>query len=332
VVRAVGRLDLGGRAEYAPDDPGSLIMIFTRRHSRVRVFWLAASLGAAMVAGGLREGRLSAQQTGGAPTASITADSQDWIQLFNGKDLTGWTPKFKGSDIGVNLHDTFRVEEGLLKVRYDKWDKFTNEFGHLFYKDPFSYYLLAAEYRFVGEQVPGGPGWAVRNNGLMLHSPDPKTMLKDQDFPISIEVQLLGGIGEKPRTTLNLCTPGTNVVMNGKLHTTHCTNSTSKTYAGDQWVRVEVLLHGDELVRHILDGQTVLEYTKPQIGGGSASPTDPAIKVDGTPLTGGFISIQAETAPIDYRKIEVLNLEGCMDKSSKRYRPYFVKNNPAMCK
>jgi hypothetical protein len=198
--------------------------------------------------------------------------------------------------------------------------------------DPFSYYLLAAEYRFVGEQVPGGPGWAVRNNGLMLHSPDPKTMLKDQDFPISIEVQLLGGIGEKPRTTLNLCTPGTNVVMNGKLHTTHCTNSTSKTYAGDQWVRVEVLLHGDELVRHILDGQTVLEYTKPQIGGGSASPTDPAIKVDGTPLTGGFISIQAETAPIDYRKIEVLNLEGCMDKSSKRYRPYFVKNNPAMCK
>ncbi len=276
-------------------------------------------------------GIVAAEQAGGAPTSSIKADPKDWIQLFNGKDLSGWTPKFKGYDLGVNFNDTFRVEEGLLKVRYDKWEKFTNEFGHLFYKDPFSYYLIAAEYRFVGEQVPGGPGWAIRNNGLMLHSPDPKTMMKDQDFPISIEVQLLGGFG-KPRTTLNLCTPGTHVVMNDKLHTAHCTNSTSKTYEGDQWVRVEVLLHGDELVRHIIDGETVLEYTKPQIGGGSASPTDPAVKVDGTPLTGGFISIQAETAPIDYRKIEVLNLEGCMDKSSPRYRPYFVKANPAMCK
>ena len=299
---------------------------------RVRLAALTVAGAAAVVAAfGASSQALSARQTGGAATSIIKADPQDWIQLFNGKDLTGWAPKFRGYDLGVNLHDTFRVEDGLLKVRYDKWEKFNGEFGHLFYKDPFSYYLIAAEYRFVGEQVPGGPAWAIRNNGLMLHSPDPKTMMKDQDFPISIEVQLLGGFG-KPRTTLNLCTPGTHVVMNGKLHTAHCTNSISETYEGDQWVRVEVLLHGDELVRHIIGGKTVLEYTKPQIGGGSASPTDPAVKVDGTPLTGGFISIQAETAPIDFRKIEVLNLEGCMDKSAKRYRPYFVRNNPAMCK
>ena len=113
--------------------------------------------------------------------------------------------------------------------------------------------------------------WAIRNNGLMLHSPDPKTMLKDQDFPISIEVQLLGGFG-KPRTTANLCTPGTNVVMDGKLDTRHCINSKSKTYEGDQWVRVEVLVHGDELMRHIVEGEPVLEYTKPQIGGGNVEP------------------------------------------------------------
>lgn len=277
---------------------------------------------------------VSAQQLA-APGAGATikADPKDWIQLFNGKDLSDWTPKFTKYDLGENFNNTFRVEGGLFKVRYDKWTKFNSEFGHIFYKTPYSYYLLVAEYRFVEDQVPGGPGWARRNNGLMLHSPDPKTMLKDQDFPISLEVQLLGGFGDgKPRTTLNLCTPGTHVVMKGVLHTAHCTNSASKTYDGDQWVRVEVLLHGDELVRHIIDGQTVLEYSKPQIGGGSASPTDPAIKVDGTPLTGGFISIQAETAPIDYRKIELLNLEGCMDKSRSTYRPYFVKSNPAMCK
>ena len=103
----------------------------------------------------------------------------------------------------------------------------------------------------------------------MLHSPDPRTMLKDQDFPISLEIQLLGGLGTGPRTTANLCTPGSHVVYNGRLHTAHCTNSTSRTYDGDQWVRVEVLVHGDELVRHIVEGQTVLEYSKPQIGGGA---------------------------------------------------------------
>jgi hypothetical protein len=270
------------------------------------------------------------------PLALGQADEKTWIPLFNGRDLAGWTPKFTHHDLGVNLHDTFRVEDGLLKVRYDKWTAFNGEFGHLFYKEPFSYYRLAAEYRFVGEQLPAaGPrlGWAVRNNGLMLHAPDPKTMVKDQDFPISLEVQLLGGLGDgRPRTTANLCTPGTHVVHNGKLHTAHCTNSTSKTYDGDVWVRVEVRVHGDELIEHTAEGVPVLAYSKPQIGGGQASPTDPAVKVDGTPLTGGYIAIQAETAPVDFRKIELLNLEGCTDRKAANYKSYFVKSNAALCR
>jgi hypothetical protein len=270
--------------------------------------------------------------SGSAPQANDPT-RQEWIQLFNGRDLDGWTPKFAKHDLGENFNDTFRVENGLLEVRYDKWTRFNEEFGHLFYKEPFSYYRLAAEYRFVGQQVPGGPGWAMRNNGLMLHSPHPKTMMKDQDFPISIEVQLLGGLSDgKPRSTANLCTPGSNVVMNGRLHTAHCTNSTSKTYDGDQWVRVEVEVHGDELIQHIVEGKTVLEYTKPQIGGGQASPVDPAVKVDGTPMSSGYISIQAETAPADFRKIELLNLEGCMDPKASNYRAYFVKGNALSCK
>jgi hypothetical protein len=267
-------------------------------------------------------------------TATNDPNQKEWLQLFNGRDLADWSIKFAHHDLGENFNDTFRVEDGLLKVRYDKWTTFNGEFGHIFYKQPFSYYLLAAEYRFVGEQLPAAKlTWALRNNGLMLHSPDPKTMLKDQDFPISIEVQLLGGMSDgKPRSTANLCTPGTNVVMNGKLFTPHCTNSTSKTYDGDQWVRVEVLVHGDELVRHMIDGQTVLEYTKPQIGGGNASPTDPAVKVDGTPLTGGYIALQAETAPTDFRKVELLNLEGCTDSKARNYKTYFVKSNASMCR
>jgi hypothetical protein len=259
--------------------------------------------------------------------------AREWIQLFNGRDLDDWTIKFARHDLGENLRNTFRVEDGLLTVRYDEWPAFDGEFGHVFYKDPFSYYLIAVEYRFAGDQVRGGPEWAVRNNGLMLHSPHPRTMLKDQNFPIALEVQLLGGLGDgRPRSTANLCTPGSHVVFGGRLHTAHCTNSSSMTYHGDQWVRVEVLVHGDEIIRHVVDGRTVLEYAKPQIGGGQVAPVDPAVKVDGTPMASGYISLQAETAPTDFRKVELLNLEGCTDSRASNFKSYIVKSNPAMCR
>jgi hypothetical protein len=287
----------------------------------VRVFHLGAVLVVTAVA---LASALAAQQR--------DPDRRAWIQLFNGRDLADWTIKFARHNLGENVHGTFRVEDGLLKVRYDKWPAFAGEFGHIFYRDPFSYYLLAAEYRFVGEQVAGGPAWAIRNNGLMLHSPAPGTMLKDQDFPISLEVQLLGGLGKGPRTTANLCTPGSHVVLSGKLHTAHCTSSTSQTYDADQWVRVEVLVHGDELVRHMVNGETVLEYSRPQIGGGNVNPVDPRVKVDGTPMTAGYIALQAETAPIDFRKVELLNLEGCTDPKADTFKSYVVKSNPAMCR
>jgi hypothetical protein len=294
---------------------------------------VAASAAVFAGAGALQAGQAASGSATRAPARQADPARQDWIQLFNGRDLAGWTAKFAKHDLGVNLNDTFRVESGLLRVCYDKWGAFGNEFGHLFYKDPFSYYRLVAEYRFVGTQLAGGPEWARRNNGLMLHAPDPKTMLKDQDFPISIEVQLLGGLGDgKPRPTANLCTPGTHVVMNGQLFTPHCINSSSKTYDGDQWVRVEVEVRGDEGIRHIVDGQTVLEYSRPQIGGGQVSPFDPKVKTDGTPLTGGHIAIQAETGPTDFRKIELLNLEGCTDPKASNYRAYFVKANPGLCR
>jgi hypothetical protein len=301
-----------------------------------RTFSLAFAAGIALfVVAGLTAAMPSPDAGSGPGTRPQRNDPnrEEWIQLFNGRDLDGWIVKFAKHGLGENVHDTVRVEQGLLEIRFDRWAAFNGEFGHLFYKEPFSYYRLVAEYRFVGSQVSGGPAWAMRNNGLMLHAQDPRTMLKDQDFPISIEVQLLGGLGDgKPRPTANLCTPGTHVVMNGQLQTAHCTNSTSRTYDGDQWVRVEVEVHGGERIRHTVDGQTVLEYSKPQIGGGQVSPVDPAVKVDGTPLTGGWIALQAETAPIDFRKVELLNLEGCTDPKASNYKTYYVKSNPGTCR
>jgi hypothetical protein len=283
----------------------------------------------AVVAGACAHAGPATQQRG-------DPNAPEWIQLFNGHDLKDWDIKFAKHDLGENYNDTFRVEDGLLKVRYDKWTGFNGEFGHIFYRRPFSYYVVAAEYRFVGEQVTGaGPSlaWARRNNGIMIHGQTAESMGHDQDFPISLEVQLLGGLSDgKPRSTGNLCTPGTNVHFGDRLITAHCTNSTSKTYDGDQWVRVEALVLGDSIIKHIVNGDTVLTYRKPEMGGGAASHTKPGVLVDGKPITGGTISLQAETAPIDFRKVEVLVLEGCTDPKALNYKRYYVKSDPAACR
>lgn len=267
------------------------------------------------------------------PTEPVNdPDSEDWVQLFDGQSLDGWIPKISGYPVGENYANTFRVQDGYMSVSYDEYEgEFNERFGHIFYKDPFSYYKFAAEYRFLGDQAAGGPGWATRNSGVMVHGQPAETMTVKQDFPISIEVQLLGGDGENGRTTSNLCTPGTNVVLNGKLDERHCISSTSKTYHGEQWVRAEIVVHGNEKIQHILDGEVVLEYTSPQIGAGNVDDHDPAQKVDGKQLESGSISLQSESHPIQFRKVEILNLVGCMDESSPNYKSYFVKSDPAAC-
>jgi Domain of Unknown Function (DUF1080) len=234
-------------------------------------------------------------------------DGKQWIQLFNGKDLEGWKVKIRGHELGDNFGDTFRVEDGLLKVAYDAYDNFGEKFGHIFYPQPFSHYILRAEYRFVGDQVAGGPGWAIRNSGLMLHCQPPETMAVDQEFPVSIEVQLLGGSGRGERTTANLCTPGTHVVMDGRLVRQHCTNSTSKTYHGDQWVTVEIEVRGNEVIRHKIDGEVVLEYSQPQLDERDAT-ARPLIKDGSVTIDSGYISLQSESHPVEFRKVELLNL------------------------
>ena len=239
--------------------------------------------------------------------AQDQASTSEWISLFNGRDLEGWTPKIQGYALGDNFGNTFRVEDGLLKVRYDQYDKFGDRFGHLFYKQPFSHYRLRVEYRFVGQQIAGGAGWALRNSGIMIHGQSPETMTKDQSFPVSIEVQLLGGTGSGTRPTANLCTPGTNVVLNDRLWTQHCTNSSSETYHGEQWVTVELEVHGDKEIEHKIDGKVVMAYTQPQLDPNDAD-AKKLIKDDKLLLTGGTISLQSESHPVEFRKVELLPL------------------------
>lgn len=260
------------------------------------------------------------------------SSKEKWESMFNGKNLDGWTVKIRHYPAGENFGNTFRVEDGKMVVRYDAYPSFDERFGHIFYKNKYSYYRIRLQYRFVGEQAKNGPGWAYRNSGIMVHGQTPESMGKDQDFPVSIEVQLLGGNGKDPRTTCNLCTPGTNVVKDGKLLTQHCINSNSDTYHGDQWVTAEVLVLGDSIVKHYANGKEVLSYEKPQIGGGNVSGQELTWGTDGLLLQEGTISLQSESHPVEFRKIEILDLKGCMDPKASNYRSYYVKSDPSKCK
>lgn len=262
------------------------------------------------------------------PDIGIDPTEEEWELLFDGSNMDAWIPKFTGSPLSENVNDIFKVKDSLLQVSYTKQDSFDQRFGHLFYEKPFSHYKIRATYRFLGEQLKGGPGWAYRNNGLMLHCQDPNSMALDQDFPNSLELQLLGGDGEHDRPNANLCTPGLHVIMGDSLHQAHCTNSSSATYHGDDWVTVEGLVLGDSLIQHYIDGEVVLEYSKPII---ELDSEDGRFKA-GDAVNEGYIAIQAETHPTQFKSIELLNLCGCMDEKATNYKSYYIKSDPTSCK
>jgi hypothetical protein len=240
--------------------------------------------------------------------AGEPAPAAKWQPLFNGKDLTGWTPKIRGYPLGENFGNTFRVEGGVLKVAYDRYDRFDQRFGHLAWKQPLSRYRLRIEYRFVGQQAPGGPAWALRNSGVMLHGQPPATMARNQNFPVSLEVQFLGGTGQGPRPTANVCTPGTHVVMDGQLITKHCTNSRARTFDGDGWVTVEIEVDGGKSIKHLVDGQVVLEYGQPQLDDKDPDARALLSKHPDKQLHEGYIYLQAESHPVEFRRVELMRL------------------------
>ena len=236
--------------------------------------------------------------------------NKEWKPLFNGQNLDGWTTKIHHHKTGVNFGNTFRVEEGMIKVRYDQYGDFNDQFGHLYYNTPFSHYHLKLDYRFSGSLQKGAPGYTLLNSGVMFHSQDPRTMPKEQNWPISVEMQFLAGLGDgHARPTGNMCSPGTEIVYKGKQYNGHCLNSTSKTYGRDEWVTAELIVRGDSLITHIINGDTVLQYSKPTMGGGVADRYDPKIWQTGKSLKSGYIALQSEGQPIEFKNIMLRELK-----------------------
>lgn len=241
--------------------------------------------------------------------SSKIVEGNQWETMFNGKDLTGWQPKFTGYEYGVNYKNTFQVEDGNLVVSYDEYDTFNGEFGHLFYKEKLSHYKLRLQYRFVGEQVSGAPDWAYRNSGIKFHSKAPEILPLDQPRLVAVEMQLLGGNGKDERPTGNVCSAGTHIEMDGVLITQHCNNSTSSTFHGDQWVNAEIEVRGNERVIHYINGEKVMEYEKPQLDDSDEFVQSLVKQGISLMLSEGYIALQAESHPVEFRKIELLRLK-----------------------
>lgn len=233
-----------------------------------------------------------------------------WKRIFDGRSLKGWTPKVTGATAGENLGNSFTVRGGAIRVTYAGWQRFDGRFGHLAYNKPFSAYRLRLEYRLFGKALPDVEPWQHSNSGVMLLGQSPWSMSRDQKFPVSLETQFLGAERPEKAPTANLCTPGTHVVIDGKLVTEHCINSTSPILANNQWVKAEVEVTKDGRVTHFINGKPVFHYSDPQY-----DPTDadakPLIAKAGGALAvrSGYIYLQSEGHPVEFRNIEVMELD-----------------------
>ena len=246
-----------------------------------------------------------------AVTPCIVAEERPWIPLFNGKDLDGWTVKITGHTLGVNAHNTFRVEDGILKVSYDDYEKFNKQYGHLYSNLAYSHYLLRMEYRFTGKMMPDAPHYVNLNSGVMIHSQSPQSMGIDQAFPVSLEFQFLADEDKGKRPTGNVCTPGTNLEMHGKLVTDHIVQSSAPTFPANEWVRIEIEVRGHEEVIHRVNGKEVLRYQGPQLDPMGRVESSAALIQAGAPMTLSFghIALQAEGQPVWFRNIALKPLD-----------------------
>jgi hypothetical protein len=244
-------------------------------------------------------------------TSSKTNETDSgWVSLFNGNDLNDWIVKIHHHETGENFGETFRVEEGMIKVRYDKYGDYNNQFAHLYYKTPFSRFHLSLDYRFTGQLQSGAPEYTLLNSGVMFHSQDPRSMPKEQNWPISVEMQFLATLDDgTERHTGNMCSPGTEIVYNGELYPSHCLNSSSKSYPREEWVHADLIVLGDSLITHVINGDTVLQYSKPTMGGGVVQGYDSTLWKPGTPLTNGYVALQSEGQPIDFRNVKLRQLK-----------------------
>lgn len=239
-------------------------------------------------------------------TTAKETNKQQWIALFNGKDLEGWTMKINGYALGDNFGNTFRVEDGILRIRYDQYGpEFNERFGALFFDKNLFDFRLKVEYRFVGETAPGAPEWGFRDSGVQFYGQAPSTVKLDQRFPICLEYNLHGGNGSDDRPLGAICGIGMFVEVDGATNASFCTPAkVSRTFHGDQWVTVEIDVKEGKMT-HFVNGEEIMSYANPTYDPENEF-ASAFIKNGDASVKSGYISLQSNSHPIDFRKIELL--------------------------
>lgn len=238
-------------------------------------------------------------------TPEAPGNAPQWVSLFNGANLDGWTMKISGYELGENFGNTFRVEDGILSIRYDAYDSFRNRFGALHYDKIFTAFRLRVEYRFVGKTAVSAPSWGFRDSGIQYHGQDPRSMGKDQSFPVCLEYNLHGGNGTDERPVGEICANGINIDMDGKKVEQYCTPpKVQHTFHGDQWVTAEVECK-DGVFRHYVNGEEILSFNNARFNPDHELGKLFYNETDNT-VAQGFISLQSNGHPIDFRKIEIM--------------------------
>jgi len=239
---------------------------------------------------------------------TLTATSSDgWVNLFNGKDLTGWTPLIHLSKVGVNTDSTFRpdLENNGIRVSYDK---LTGSFGGdqckcglLYYNKPLTNYRIRVTYRFFDPTVSNAPSWGKNNSGLMIFGIDPTKVTGDPIYPPIIEIQILGTPSGGGSTNANECEM--RQFVNPTVTATHtgtCGNNKDSKAPGSGktapaagvWTTLEADVHitGDTKVYQWPDTtNAVLIMSKPMYGTQA--------------VTSGYLAIQSEGQPIVFKDI-----------------------------
>ena len=236
-------------------------------------------------------------------------DEGEWIPLFNGENLDGWTPKIAKHPLGENFNNTFRVEKGILKACYDQYTDFDMQFGHLYTNQSYENYMIRVEYRFDGEVMHDAPSWTAFNSGIMLHTQSPLSLSLNQSFPVSLEGQFLATGTSAGTQTSNVCTPGTDVEFEGERTKQHILDSSSVLFPPETWVTFEAEVHSDKLIIYRINGEEVLRYTHPTLDETDKDAARLLANGAYVQVSHGHIALQAEGHPVWFRNIKIKPLD-----------------------
>ncbi|MEC3909214.1 DUF1080 domain-containing protein [Sphingobium sp. CR2-8] len=246
----------------------------------------------------------------GLLTGAAPAPDARWEPIFDGKSLDGWTPKITGRAVGEDPLHMFVVQDGAIRVSHANYKSFNGEFGHLFWKAPLKAFRVRFEYRLFGQSLPGIKVWQSTNSGLMFHAQAPETMRRDQDFPVSLEMQLLATPRPTEEPSGNVCTPGTTVVFQGKRDPRHCILSSAPLLPAGRWTKAELEVLPSGQVTHFIDGKPVLQYSDIELDP-DYEDAKPLIAAAGGVLSlkQGYIALQGEGHPIEFRHIALQRID-----------------------